>query len=58
MKRGASSIEVKKLNRNRVFRYLNSQERASMPDIAAALGMSRPTVLQIVRELKESQIVR
>ena len=58
MKRGASSIEVKKLNRNRVFRYLNSRDRASMPDIAAALGMSRPTVLQIVRELKESQIVR
>lgn len=58
MKRGASSIEVKKLNRNKVFRYLNRRERASMPDIAAALGMSRPTVLQIVKELKESKIVQ
>lgn len=58
MKRGASSIEVKKLNRNKVFRYLNGRERASMPDIAAALGMSRPTVLQIVKELKEAKIVQ
>ena len=58
MKRGASSIEVKKLNRNRVFRYLNSKDRASMPDIAANLGMSGPTVLQIIKELKESQVVR
>lgn len=58
MKRGASSIEVKKLNRNRVFRYLNSRDRASMPDIAASLGMSGPTVLQIIKELKESQVVR
>ena len=58
MKRGASSIEVKKLNRNKVFRYLNSRDKVSMPDIAAALGMSRPTVLQIVKELKESQIVQ
>lgn len=58
MKRGASSIEVKKLNRNRVFRYLNSRGRVSMPDIAANLGMSGPTVLQIIKELKESQIVQ
>ena len=43
MKKGASSIEVKRLNRNRVFRYLNSRERTSMPDIAEALGMSGPT---------------
>lgn len=58
MKRGASSIEIKKLNRNKVFRYLNSRDKVSMPDIAAALGMSRPTVLQIVNELKESHIVQ
>ena len=58
MKKGASSIEVKKLNRNRVFRYLNSRERTSMPDIAEALGMSGPTVLQIIRELKELQIAQ
>lgn len=58
MKRGASNIEVKKLNRNRVFRYVNSREKTSMPDIASALGMSGPTVLQIVKELKEFQIVK
>lgn len=58
MKKGASSIKVKRLNRNRVFRYLNSRERTSMPDIAEALGMSGPTVLQIIRELKELQIAQ
>lgn len=57
-KKGASSIEVKKLNRSRIFRYLNSTERTSMPELAEALGMSGPTVLQIIRELKELRIVQ
>lgn len=58
MKRGTSNVEVKRLNRNRVFRYVNSREKTSMPDIAASLGMSGPTVLQIVKELKELQILQ
>lgn len=57
MKQTISTIEVKRLNRNRVFRYLNSRERTSMPDVAADLGMSTPTVLQMVKELKELGII-
>lgn len=58
MKYGASSVEVKKSNRNRVFRYVNKREKTSMPDIAAALDMSAPTVLQIVKELKELEVIQ
>lgn len=58
MKRGASNLEVKKLNRNQVFRYINERERTSMPEIAAALSMSMPTVLKIINELKDARIVR
>lgn len=57
MKHGISNMEVKKLNRNRVFRYVNGKGKTSMPDISADLGMSGPTVLQIIKELKELGIV-
>lgn len=57
MKQKTSNSEVKKLNRNRVFRYVNSKEKTSMPDIAAELDMSVPTVLQIVKELKQMGVV-
>ena len=55
MKRSTSNQEVKKLNRNRVFRYVNSREETSMPEISAALSISGPTVLKIVNELKEEK---
>lgn len=58
MKKGTNSLEVKKLNRNRVFRYVNSQSETSMPDISAALDVSGPTVLTIVKELKQDGIVK
>ena len=58
MKRSTSNQEVKKLNRNRVFRYVNSREETSMPEISAALSISGPTVLKIVNELKEEKLIR
>ena len=58
MKRSTSNQEVKKLNRNRVFRYVNSREETSMPEISAALSISGPTVLKIVNELKEEKLLR
>lgn len=58
MKRGASNMEVKRINRNRVFRYINETDKTSMPDIASALGMSGPTVLQIVKELMKLSLVK
>lgn len=57
MKKSKNNSEVKKSNRNRVFRYINSKEKTSMPEIAAALRMSGPTVLQIVRELNEAKVL-
>ena len=57
MRRGTNSLEVKKLNRNRIFRYVHSQSETSMPDISAALDISGPTVLTIVKELKSAGVV-
>ena len=56
MKRSTNSVEVKRQNRNRVFRYVNGQAETSMPEISAALDISGPTVLTIVNELKEEGV--
>lgn len=58
MKRSANSVEVKKQNKNHVFRYVNGRTETSMPEISAALDISGPTVLTIVNELKEAGILR
>lgn len=52
-----SNIMVRKINRNRVFRFINSVGRTSMPSIGTALGMSGPTVLQMIRELMELKVI-
>ncbi|MFT3984452.1 MAG: ROK family transcriptional regulator [Lachnospiraceae bacterium] len=57
MKRKSSSIEIKRGNRNRVFRFINKNDKTSIPDIAGTLGMSVPTALQMVNELKASRLV-
>lgn len=53
-----SNIEVKKANRNKVFRFINSKEKTIMPEIASSLNMSMPTVLTIVNELKDRGYVK
>lgn len=53
-----SNIEVKKINRNQIFRYVNKYEKVSKPDIASALGISMPTVLQNVKELMDRGLIR
>lgn len=57
MKRSINNMEVKRFNRNRVFRYLNQKDTVSMPEVAAELNMSGPTVLTIINELKAENIV-
>lgn len=57
MIRVTNNSEVKKLNRNRVFRYVNSMEETSMTEIAAALEISVPTVLGIVNALKKERVI-
>ena len=43
--------EVKKNNRNHIFRYINKSDITSNPDISYALKMSLPTVTQNTKEL-------
>ena len=52
-----SNQEIKKINRNQIYRYINHYERVSKPEIASALGLSMPTVLQNVAELMERGLV-
>ncbi len=55
--RKVSNVNVKQFNRNQVYRYVNSVQSASKPEIASELGMSVPTVLQIIKELNEDGYV-
>ncbi|GMQ58088.1 ROK family transcriptional regulator [Vallitalea sediminicola] len=57
IKKRASNVEVKKINRNRIFRYLNKYDRVSKPDISSELGISMPTVLQNINELMKQGLV-
>lgn len=52
-----TNIEVKKNNRNRIFRYICKHDSISNPDIAYELKMSLPTVTQNTRELIERGLV-
>ncbi len=50
----ATSVEVKRVNKRKVFSYICQQKETSRQEIAHALHMSMPTVLQNVKELQES----
>lgn len=56
-KRKATNMEVKKSNRNQIFRYLCKNDNVSNPDIAYALKISVPTVTQNTKELMERGLV-
>ena len=56
-KKQVTNIEVKKNNRNRVFRYICKQGTVSNPDIAYDLKISLPTATQITKELIEQGLV-
>ena len=50
-------MEVKKNNRNRVFRYICKQGTVSNPDISYHMKMSLPTATQITKELLEEGLI-
>lgn len=56
-KRQTTNIEVKKNNRNRIFRYICKHDTVSNPDISYAVKMSLPTVTQNTKELIEKGLV-
>lgn len=53
----ATNMEVKKNNRNRIFRYLCKCDKASNPEISYELKISLPTVTQNTKELIERGLV-
>ncbi|HBA50533.1 MAG: ROK family protein [Lachnospiraceae bacterium] len=50
-KKKITNMEVKKKNRNEVFRYICKQGTVSNPDIAYNMKISLPTATQITKEL-------
>jgi len=52
-----SSREVKKMNRNAIYRYLYRQDPTSIQEIAQALNLSLPTVTQNLKDLQERELV-
>ncbi len=56
-KKKITNMEVKKKNRNEVFRYICKHGTVSNPDISYDLKMSLPTATQITKELIEQGLV-
>ncbi len=58
MKAGTNNSDVRRTNRNRVFRFINHTKETCMSEISSALEISGPTVMSIVKELKESGVIK
>lgn len=58
MNKTITNIEVKKKNRNRIYRYLCKSGVVSNPDISYELKLSLPTVTQNTKELIEMGLVK
>lgn len=54
---GANSIEVKKINRNAVYKFLYKHDPISIQEISYSLKMSLPTVAQNLKELQERDLI-
>ncbi len=52
-----TNMEVKKNNRNRIYRYICKCKTVSNPDISYALKVSLPTVIQNTKELLELGLI-
>lgn len=46
-----TNMEVRKKNRNRIYRYISQNGTVSNPDIVYQLKLSLPTVTQNTKEL-------
>ncbi len=54
----ATNMEVKRTNRNNIYRYICGRDVTSNPDIAYDLKISLPTVTQNTKELIEKGLVQ
>ena len=52
-----TNMEVKRKNRNRIYRYVRKCKVVSNPDIAYELKLSLPTVTQNTKELIEMGLI-
>lgn len=52
-----SSIEMKKINRNMIYKFLYRHEPISIQEIAHSLKLSLPTVTQYLKELQEQDLI-
>lgn len=55
--RTVNSMDVKKINRNAIYKFLYKHEPISIQEIAYSLKMSLPTVTQNLKELQEKDLV-
>ena len=55
---GLSNAEIKKINRNNIFRYLLRSEVVSRNGIAHKLELTAPTVTSTLNELQEMGLVK
>lgn len=53
-----TSIDIKKINRNRIFRLIYKRGQLSKQDIVHALNISLPTVNQNLKTLMESGLIK
>lgn len=54
----STNMEIKKKNRNNIYRYIRRLDVTSNPDISYSLKISLPTVTQNTRELIDRGLVR
>ncbi|KGK92091.1 ROK family transcriptional regulator [Desulfosporosinus sp. HMP52] len=52
-----NSMEVRKINRNAIYKFLYKRDPISIQEIAQSLNMSLPTVTQNIKELQERDLI-
>ena len=57
LKTETALIDIKQQNRNRVIQYIYAGREVQQQMITEDLGLSRPTVIQIIRELQKDGII-
>ena len=55
--RNSPNMELKKINRNRIFRYIHQREAASKAEISYELHISLPTITQNIAELMGQNLI-
>ncbi len=54
----ASNIDVRRANRNRIYRAINARGAVSRPELVHSLGISIPTVIQNIKSLIADGLVK